>query len=526
VPGEDWSPERGCGAVSVLEGCHPIVPCISVALTGMDACTYDLSSCQNLVPGATCEVSCKSPFAGVATAGNFCPANNTNRQGLQWTKPQCALQDCDYPPLPAGYIQTDTGLQCANSYSGFAQKVCRATAACEVVPMVTGCAQVFPCTTPSIDCRFDTSDCASVQPGSTCRIGCKAPFSGGTTLGNCFAGNTDRFGLSVSKLPECIVDTCADPAQPWPVGYTKSLSGWLCASGYAGNVVKTCDRQEAQCSPKAVLSGCSIEEPCAPLNLTTEADRCRYDVSKCKSVNAGSSCEVACRAPLYVGNPTQATCPIGNTELGRELVWSSPSCDCGDPPARKGYNKTADGWRCANGFAGFARKVCNVGADCSVQPTLVGCSIPVPCEVQPFLPAAGSRRGFSGTLLFGPAVLDAVIREDQVLEYRVYFADRCGQPLGSTIVTAPRTTTAKPCCRSNAYSASVRDAVPPLGMEGLTVVVRTATGDAPSGRFLSLNPTSLPLTKGQVSSACCGAFAAVMLATFAGCVAAATHGIA
>lgn len=499
VPGPTWSED--CGAVSLLEGCKEIVNCAAEELVGLDACMFDTSGCQNVEPGEECEVHCKAPFAGVSTTGNYCPEGNTNRRGLIWTKPECVLLECDDPSIiPAGYMRSATEWQCAQSYSGYANKVCEATEACEVVPRLTGCAQLMPCVAPSSDCRYYTYDCGSVQPGGTCQISCQAPFTGDSTIASCLSGNTDPNGLIVEEWPTCRTDTCADP-WPWPLGYAKSIRGWQCATGFAGQVQKDCVWQEAKCSAEPVLSGCTMEEPCVPLTLTEEEDICMFNISDCSSVSAGLTCMVSCNS-LYTGKPVPATCPVGNLDPAQQLEWTPPDCDCQDPyPVPPGYNKTEEGWRCDRGFAGEAKKVCRPGPNCQAEPDLTGCYVPVACEVAGFDGGFDDEGKVAGTVRFGPAVIDVMIHEEQVREYRVYFADRCSEPLGQAIAVVAKSGEEQACCRSTAYEATFDFVQPPSGAQGLVVVVSTLEGDAPAGRFIELAIVDTTAPRVAVSAA-------------------------
>ncbi|CAJ1453635.1 unnamed protein product [Effrenium voratum] len=132
--GEDTWVED-CSAVAALSGCMEVVPCLAPSLTGLDFCTYDVSACTSVAPGEKCEVHCKNPFTGAKTEAD-CPVGNTDPNGLMWTMPPCTLESCDEPgTVPAGYRRSGTAWECAQSYTGFAEKAASRAAGC--APMST-----------------------------------------------------------------------------------------------------------------------------------------------------------------------------------------------------------------------------------------------------------------------------------------------------------------------------------------------------------------------------------------------------
>ncbi|CAK9064271.1 unnamed protein product, partial [Durusdinium trenchii] len=279
--GDTWTAD--CSAAAALAGCREVVPCLAPSLTGLDRCTYDVSACTSVAPGDFCEVHCRSPFAGSKTEA-YCPHGNTDPAGLAWTRPPCGLDSCDEPgTVPAGYRRQGTdGWECAQSYTGFAEKVCETTESCEIRAVLQGCLQLVPCEAEQSDCRFDFIDCISVQPNAQCQVRCKAQngFAGSATTATCLQGNTDVNGL-VWTPPVCQISSCDDP--PEGNGYVKSDFGWECADGYSGRVNKTCVWMEDECVAVPLLSGCIMEQPCRLPDLG--AVPCMYDVSDCTSVS-------------------------------------------------------------------------------------------------------------------------------------------------------------------------------------------------------------------------------------------------
>lgn len=493
--GNAWTDD--CSAVAALSGCHPIVNCLAPSLTyqmpGLDACKYDMSACQSVAPGEKCEVHCKTPFAGTKTEAH-CPAGNVNPNGLVWQKPPCQLESCAEPgSIPAGYIRLGSaGWQCAQSYTGFAEKRCEPTASCEALPVLRGCSQQVPCQAKQGDCQYDMYGCVSVRPGQKCKIRCKAPFAGNVTEAQCPYGNTDRNGL-VWKPPECFLDSCADP--PPGNGYVKGFDGnWECAPGYSGTVTKNCTWLEAECRAVPSLSGCVPEQSCK----VPEVNSCMHDISDCRNVQPGKLCSISCRRP-YTGVNETFTCPFKNINASTPLQGTLPVCDCGEPdPLPRGYNMTIDEatderfYSCDTGYAGQAKKTCapGKGATCTVDPILIGCSIPVPCEAS-FVDVEKRSQGGNvrGLVDFGPASMEGSVNENHVLEYRIYWANKCENKLAvnaEPIGVLPVRTEREGCCRGDAYSYDI-DLKLPEGAEGLLVLTALRSGEAPIGVFIDLD---------------------------------------
>lgn len=499
--GNTWSED--CAAVAALTGCYKVVNCQAPTLYDLDVCKYDLGACQNIEPGQTCEVHCKNPFTGIKTEAS-CPMGNTNPDGLMWEQPPCIIDSCDEPStVPAGYRRTGlSDYTCGSSYTGYAVKVCTPTLSCEATPELTGCKQLVPCVAPPGDCRYDTYGCISVQPGATCQIRCKVPFAGTITTATCPSGNTGPAGL-VWETPNCTIDTCADP--PEGNGYIKVYGEWECAAGYSGRVAKRCIWVEEKCEAEPELSGCVREVPCV-LPPAGPEESCMYDMTECLGAMPGKLCSIRCKYP-YLGTAADMTCPIANTNAGKVVDGDMPDCGCLEPsPLAPGYNMTVDqidlsiSYFCEQGYAGKAEKLCKAGtgATCTVDPIMVGCAIPLSCEAS-WLDTGSGEGTADGTVLFGPAMLDGTINEDQIQRYDLYWADDCDERIGEVLAEIPvkPETDRETCCRNDVYRADVTG-TPPQGAVGFTVIAVVPSGRAPLGVFLPLD-TEL-LTKALANS--------------------------
>ncbi|CAL1170421.1 unnamed protein product [Cladocopium goreaui] len=490
--GDTWTSD--CSAAAALTGCLQVVPCLAPTLTGLDGCTYDVSACTSVNPGEQCEVHCKSPFTGAKTEA-YCPDGNTDPNGLVWTRPPCGLDSCDEPgQVPAGYQRFGTtGWECAQSYTGFAEKVCETTESCEIRAVLQGCLQLVPCEAQDTDCRYDFSDCMSVQPNSQCTVTCKAQngFAGSSTTGTCLQGNTDVNGL-VYTNPVCVINSCSDPANG--NGYVKVEDHWECADGYSGRVNKTCMWMEDECVAEPLLSGCVMEQPCRLPDLGPVP--CMYDVSDCTAVPPGQVCSVRCQSP-YLGPTSDFACPVANTDPNRTLLGVLPVCGCGEPtPLPPGYNLTQDPfddnkitYSCAEGYGGFARKLCQPGPDCTVDPLMTGCAIPLSCEAI-FVDDSSGNGLARGAIHLGPALVGASVNESDVLYYEVFWADSCEDRMGSTALGQAQAGMGDACCRSDVYSVPI-DSRPPEGATGWVVYSALRGGRAPVGVFVPLNQTML-----------------------------------
>lgn len=510
TPGADWAPgaaQQDCSAEVTLEGCQEIVNCAAPILAGLETCEFDLSSCHSTAPGGTCQVFCKDPFVGAATTAS-CDGNNTDPGGLIWTRPDCNLNTCSDPPnIPAGYMRsalTNNGWECADSYTGVAEKTCTVTPQCAAIPVMSGCSQLRPCKASALDeansCMFDFNGgqipCASVQPGAVCHVRCKAPFAGTVTVAECPQGNTMDNGLLWTP-PDCWSSDCTDP-NPWPEGYVKQGSGatavWECGTGYAGTVNVTCTWNEANCQYDAQLEGCFPEEPCVLPSLSQDA-ACKVNFTACPgglssgNLASGVSCPLTCRMPYMVGPQVgHVSCPSGNLQPGRLAEFSEPECGCPDPILPPlGYVKNVnDGrWQCDTGYAGVAQKMCiptgqsTTGAQlCQIQAVMQGCGIPLPCDVGPWVDLGSGNGYLHGRVQFGRAYMLNMINETHVVDYRLYFADDCNRTIGEPIAILNKSFQDVSCCRSDTYTFSVNHAMAPVGMRKLMIRIGLFYGDS------------------------------------------------
>jgi len=556
-PGDKWAQDRAqgiypCRAVAKLTGCEKLVPCSAPKLEGLDQCTYDVEGCQSVPGGQTCKVFCKSPFEGENTEG-FCPLGNVDRNGLTWTKPTCVLQECADPGIvPQGYMKTNSGWQCEQSYTGFAAKSCAVNMQCEEFPVLSGCAQLMPCEAPTdAGCEYNVYDCSSVQPGGSCSIRCKGEFTGTLTTGTCAPGNTDPHGLQYT-LPTCHIGKCEDP-KPLPPGYVK-LPGdddnWMCGIGYAGNPNKTCTKIPGSCRPIPSLQGCLPEVPCAPLQFDNPSMACMINTTECLAVPAGGECIVRCMSPHYHGPFGRARCPAKNTDPFRELdLYLQPDCGCIDPsPPPPGYNKTqasslggltgraaqealarlgtgpTGGWQCANGYIGEPRKHCRPSSSCEPQPVLTGCQVPVACDVSGFVDDGSGQGMLSGSIQWGPALYnDSGHGEDEILGYEVFWADDCNKSMGGRPISKLFREKGRPtCCQGDTYTAEIKDLRPPVGAAGLIIFARAMSGPAPVGIPVPLpaelvaKRATLSFARSQAALAELVVLVAVVAAVFSG----------
>lgn len=483
-----------CNTVANMSGCLKLRSCGAPPVTREQSCRIEVAGCQSVQPGSSCEISCKFPFEGFKTQG-VCPQGNTDPAGLQLNKtlPICSVVkvECDKvepPTLPVAYTKLLSGWACATSYTGAAEKTCVPNIdTCALEPFLSGCAQIKPCEYKNTDCQYDFYNCLMVQPGDSCMIGCKAPYTGVAKKATCSATNDDPMGLRLTdSLPTCTVMGCADPDPP--EGYMRTVSGWKCADGFtdAGQGVKKfCQPpRNGECSSTATLSGCVKVSPCRPLEIESA---CWLNVTACQSVQAGRSCEVTCRRG-WLGGPGIASCPAGNVDPETTLATNPPDCFCEDPmPTPQGYqwDKDAKQWLCSPGYAGSAVKRCLPGPNCTTTPVLQGCHVPVPCEVSLWQDLGSSKNRLVGTLAFGPAKVGDQIVEDEVLSYEVYFADLSCNRLGGPIASVRKSDKRLSCCKTDTYSASINSGVV-FGAVRLTIVAVTSRGQAPDGGIVEM----------------------------------------
>jgi len=454
----------------------------------------DVEGCQSVEPGGICELKCKFPFEGEKKVG-LCPHGNVDPNGLVLNEslPSCTVisRECDKvqpAEIPAPYQKLLTGWQCATGYTGYAIKSCVPSIGnCELSPILSGCSQLTPCEYVADDCRYNAYDCVSVQPGGTCQISCKAPYTGGIVMASCSSTNNDKNGLSLYEgMPTCNVMGCADP-WPWPTGYVRTEdNGWQCDNGYTSNgagVTKTCiPATDGGCSASSALSGCEPEEPCASLALP---DQCWLNTTECGSVQAGERCKIRCRNG-WQGVAGYGTCPAGNIDRSTPLRLKPPTCDCEDPwpvpPEYRWNNETKD-WLCAEGFAGKAVKLCLPGVNCTTLPTLSGCSAPVPCDVAPWEDRGSSRDRLVGTLRFGPSRLGQEINESEVRSYEIYFGNNCSTM--SLITEVRKSGRIHRCCKDSTYKVDI-DVEPEIGASQLHIVATTSRGASPDAGIIEL----------------------------------------
>jgi len=382
------TPSLSCGARLRFNGCEPLANCMTLKVSQAERCIYDTISCLSVPAGYTCVVRCREPYEGEAAVAT-CPHGNTNPlTELSWSRPACTLR-CPVPDTaPAGYTNMDGVWQCAPGYTGQAVDECFSDPSCIPRLVLSGCLALQPCVVPrDAPCWLDWSDCQNVWPGSACTVRCKRPYVGNVTTMNCTADNTDP-GLELfGEVAHCEL-TCPDPEPgEFPAGYEKP--GWQCGPGYGRSASYRCVTVDDDCVPELELTGCSPLVPCTPVGLPAD---CAFDLSDCLHVEAGSSCEVRCRAPFYAGTPTPAFCAARNTDTMQGLLWVEPRCDlvCEDPePIPEGYVKKEsceNGWACAEGYFGLPDVHCVPGPNCSAELNFSGCVALRPCSAETAIP--------------------------------------------------------------------------------------------------------------------------------------------
>lgn len=423
---------QGCRSELQLTGCMKLEPC--QPLTMLHAERYEMPGCEQVLPGSSCTISCKSPWTG-AQAIASCPANNIdpnqplilpeeilmNRHGIFYNNlwpPRCSLR-CD--SVPVGYEKVQGGRwRCAPGFHGnVAPKTCTNRGQCKEALQLEGCSELIPCTLPNLDaCLYDVSDCGGFQRGTSCEVKCRAPYNGTSTVVQCPINNTDTTGGLVGDLPDCVIEECADP-DVIPAGYVPidAANGlWSCAPGFTGEAQKLCvaestsvaSRNQARldqygleqptCAVRGFLDGCVVAEPCAEFVIQ---DSCMFAAPSCNaavssqgliipSLSAGQSCEVECKAP-YKAKRSTVTCPATNTNTSVPSVWEALSCvlDCPDVDPPVGIEAILENssdsedeveWRCSDGFIGTASRICRLLDDCQSETIFSGCSRLLPCR--------------------------------------------------------------------------------------------------------------------------------------------------
>eukprot|EP00928_Gymnodinium_smaydae_P069471 TRINITY_DN5296_c0_g1_i2.p1 TRINITY_DN5296_c0_g1~~TRINITY_DN5296_c0_g1_i2.p1 ORF type:complete len:2437 (+),score=447.74 TRINITY_DN5296_c0_g1_i2:1023-7313(+) len=167
----------------------------------------------------------------------------------------------------------------------------------------------------------------------------------------------------------------------------KVTDDWRCDFGYIGEVDVKCE-PDAQCTNRLTFNGCTKLEPCVPPAIP---DKCVIDATSCDSVGPGKSCELKCRAPVYVGSTTVGSCPEGNVDAKQPLLLEDglPSCilECPmpvfDDPA---YTHNESGhwsdWRCSDNAIGQASVSCDLNKEtCDARMKLEGCKMLQSCVV-------------------------------------------------------------------------------------------------------------------------------------------------
>lgn len=143
--------EVSCSSQTVLSGCQMMASCQPPLLSPQQSCYINLTACNSVRSGNSCQATCASPFAGAPTLLT-CPVGNTDSlQQLSGSLPSC---DCGEPSqLPIQYNRTGYTpfgaaiYSCANGYAGTAVKTCLTGAAggCSFAAILTGCYAPRPC---------------------------------------------------------------------------------------------------------------------------------------------------------------------------------------------------------------------------------------------------------------------------------------------------------------------------------------------------------------------------------------------
>ncbi|CAE8662915.1 unnamed protein product, partial [Polarella glacialis] len=388
------SSREDCGELLKLTGCHPLVPCANLA-NYADSCQVSGPDCVGVPSGGTCRVSCPAEIyqEGFSTAS--CPSDNIDPSTpLTWEL--TCIPFCEDPdPIPEEYARDeDFNWRCADSFAGNITETCEIFSGedgnCSRAYNLTGCLPIQPCATPQVNEKiYNPFSCMNLPAGTSCELQCAYPYRGEATVARCPWDNTAEFTQPSFSLPHCNLGCDAVP-----VGFQKTIEGWRCAPGYAGNISFGCSASWC-CGAELALDGCKVIVPCRR-PLFTGTDACRFDASSCpESMAPGSSCQVRCNSP-YGGSTAIATCPYDNTNVTGQAVWTRPSCilqTCPDP-AFPNLNYTKDpgtpDWRCSDFMIGDASKRCEslpsvdpsspAWPSCKVQEgILTGCGIPADC---------------------------------------------------------------------------------------------------------------------------------------------------
>lgn len=254
-----------------------------------------------------------------------------------------------------------------------------------------GCRKMVPCAPLQIPdkdtCKFDISACQNMPQGSTCLVSCRWPYHGGATVASCPAENTNENQTLIFQKPSCTFQCPEDmEAVHVPTGayWRKDMnSSWECASGHVGVASITCGISES-CQPKKELSGCIPLRPC----VVPPVDNCRVNISDCRDLQPGATCQAACKAP-HLGSPVMGSCPALNTDPMHNLTWSEPPrCTCPLPPIEQiptGHQRNGSAWSCSEGYTGIVVAECvqNPYPDCTFSWSVSGCIKTHPCMAPP-----------------------------------------------------------------------------------------------------------------------------------------------
>eukprot|EP00933_Yihiella_yeosuensis_P012878 TRINITY_DN12222_c0_g2_i2.p1 TRINITY_DN12222_c0_g2~~TRINITY_DN12222_c0_g2_i2.p1 ORF type:complete len:784 (+),score=63.96 TRINITY_DN12222_c0_g2_i2:258-2354(+) len=272
-----WS-ESNCIIKTTVSGCSKLQNC---SVPYVDTCMHNSSDCHNIPAGRSCLMRCEPPYSGNPTA-MICPWNNTDPTSpLQWSAPtNCSIPVCADPnPRPIGYRWQEevrmkgkppepAGWRCEKfGYIGEARKVCTHTRdinqRCEAVGLLRGCDSIIPCGQPVLSdtCMYDVSLCSSTQPGSYCEVRCRPPYVGTSKFAYCSLTNVDTGSSGLEfELPNCKMSPTFDPL-PVDEGFERTIRGYQCRSGYAGDINLQCSIQPG-CRTTSTPNGCAAPVTC------------------------------------------------------------------------------------------------------------------------------------------------------------------------------------------------------------------------------------------------------------------------
>jgi len=442
-----------------------MVDCVPPKIAHKDHCKFDVSGCQNVSEGSTCNINCAWPYAG-ASAMASCPDSNSDPfQKLFYYEPQCTFTcpDIEAIHVPAGgYTRKDvnSSWECAHGHVGSPYFTCIVTGECTPHKELVGCLKLQPCLVRPVDsCRVDVSKCQGLPwsyTSTSCDVKCKAPYwsEQNAITGSCPALNTDpRRYLEWSAEPIC---NCAWPSlSNIPKGHYRKGNLWHCNDSYApstgngiGNVSATCI-QHADCSTTWSISGCTKTLPClAPQKMLAAMP------DQCPMVAPGETCLARCLPTTCVaGGPLEFKCPWYN--INPEMIMDT---------------------------IGQCRVRCEV------------CTLGLLWDVD-------SRRGFlSGNLPFGGAHAEGGVLTGGIEGFKVYFADSCFEKIGEAIAYVPsNTSTPRACCLDDQYIATLRGVeIPKEAVRLLVAVVSVTAGELPLGMTTNFTDRSWNFTKKSI----------------------------